>query len=85
MIRTGEGLTRALSSVNTYLQMFEDMKNDTLEDFELQNMMLLSRLVTESALEREESRGAHHRSDFSSTDDRNWKRHIIKRREQDAG
>ena len=43
---------------------------------ELCNLVLAGRLMTESALLREESRGAHYRSDFpqpSST----WQRHIV--------
>ena len=78
IIRNREGLQRALTKVNTYRKMLEDSRNERLEDFELQNVLLLSRLVIESALEREESRGAHYRSDFSKTDDENWKRHIVK-------
>ena len=54
------------------------MKNETIRDFEIQNIALLSKLVIESALEREESRGAHYRSDFNKRDDVNWRRHIIK-------
>ncbi|GAG59794.1 unnamed protein product, partial [marine sediment metagenome] len=30
-----------------------------------------------SALQREESRGAHYRVDFPDRDDVNWKKHII--------
>ena len=79
IIRNREGLLRALTKVNSYAKILEDLKNENLEDFELQNILLLSRLVIESALEREESRGAHYRSDFSKTDDENWKRHIVKK------
>lgn len=79
IIRDKIGLTKALDSVNTYELKIEDMKNETLADFELQNVQLLSKLVVESALEREESRGAHFRSDFDRTDDEKWQKHIIKR------
>jgi L-aspartate oxidase len=81
IVRNKEGLMRALSKVDTYFNKIEDMKNGNMDDFELQNVVLLSRLVIESALEREESRGAHYRSDFSKTDDVNWQKHIIKRLE----
>lgn len=81
IIRNGAGLLRALTDVNSYKKMLDDLKNESLEEFELQNIILLSRLVIESALEREESRGAHFRSDFSKTDDENWKRHILKRKQ----
>jgi L-aspartate oxidase len=79
IIRDKASLTRALAQIDALGLEIEDMKNETLADFELQNVQLLSRLVVESALEREESRGAHFRSDFDRTDDENWKRHIIKK------
>jgi L-aspartate oxidase len=49
----------------------------TTEDFELANLIILADLVTNSALQREESRGAHYREDFPDRDDINWKKHII--------
>lgn len=44
--------------------------------YELNNMVLTGRLVAEAALLREESRGAHFRSDFPQGSPR-WQRHII--------
>ena len=38
---------------------------------------LTSYLILKSALSREESRGAHQRSDFPERDDLNWKRHQV--------
>ncbi len=49
----------------------------TTEGFELANLIILADLVTNSALQREESRGAHYREDFPDRDDINWKKHII--------
>lgn len=43
---------------------------------ELKNMLLNARLMTEAALVREESRGAHFRSDFPNTSEK-WRKHII--------
>ncbi|UCH43921.1 MAG: L-aspartate oxidase [Dehalococcoidales bacterium] len=43
---------------------------------ELHNLVLIGRLVTEAALIREESRGAHFRSDFPQSS-KSWQRHII--------
>jgi L-aspartate oxidase len=43
---------------------------------ELQNLVLTGRLITEAALRREESRGAHFRSDFPQTS-ADWQRHIV--------
>lgn len=78
IIRNREGLLYARDIIRKHREELSDMKNTTLEDFELQNMVLLASLVIESALEREESRGAHYRSDFPKTDDVAWKKHIIK-------
>ena len=43
---------------------------------ELANMVTLGRLMAESALVREESRGAHYRTDFPETSDA-WLRHTV--------
>jgi len=43
----------------------------------LANLIILADLITNSALQREESRGAHYREDFPDRDDVNWKKHII--------
>ncbi len=50
------------------------------EGWELQNMLTVSRLVVASALEREETRGVHYRTDFPERDDAHWKRRIAFRR-----
>jgi L-aspartate oxidase len=44
--------------------------------YELNTMVTNARLMTEAALLREESRGAHYRSDFPSSSEK-WKRHIV--------
>ncbi len=43
--------------------------------WELQNMMLVGRIMAAAALERRESRGVHARSDYPDTDERQC-RHI---------
>jgi L-aspartate oxidase len=48
---------------------------------ELANLILLGRLVTEAALQREESRGAHYRRDFPEPRPE-WLRHIVFRRHE---
>lgn len=78
IIRNREGLLYAGSENQKYQELLNNIENTNIKDLELQNLILLSRLVIESALEREESRGAHYRSDFDKTDDVNWKRNIIK-------
>jgi L-aspartate oxidase len=44
------------------------------------NFVTLARLVAEAALWRQESRGAHYRSDFPERDDENFQRHTLQRR-----
>jgi L-aspartate oxidase len=47
---------------------------------ELANLLLAGRLATEGALIRQESRGAHYRTDFPEPDD-SWRRHIVFRKD----
>ncbi len=80
IIRNREGLLIAKNTIDGYREKISKIENTTARECELQNMVMLSGLIVDSALEREESRGAHFRSDFPLTDDKNWKRSIIKRR-----
>jgi L-aspartate oxidase len=47
---------------------------------ELANMVVVGRLMAEAALLREESRGAHFRTDFPSAREE-WRRHIVFRKD----
>ena len=49
---------------------------NTAADFELRNMLTTARLITEAALLRRESRGAHYREDFAEQSSE-WRRHIV--------
>ncbi|MCX7747299.1 MAG: L-aspartate oxidase [Clostridia bacterium] len=80
IIRNKEGLHKAKESLDKYYKMLQSVENKNITHFELQNIVLLSKLVIESAMEREESRGAHFRSDYNKTDDINWRRNIIRKR-----
>lgn len=50
------------------------------EALDLDNQLTVARLVVESALLREESRGAHYRSDYPDRNDKEWLRYIVLRR-----
>ena len=78
IIRSRETLMTAGEKIRKYADAVCDMLNEDIADIELQNMILLAEIIIESALEREESRGAHYRADFPETDDDNWKRSLVK-------
>ncbi|MBZ5515704.1 MAG: succinate dehydrogenase flavoprotein subunit [Acidobacteriia bacterium] len=50
---------------------------ELLEAIELGNLLDLSEVLVESALGRQESRGAHWREDFPQRDDINWLKHTL--------
>ncbi|MGI5901393.1 MAG: L-aspartate oxidase [Desulfitobacteriia bacterium] len=77
IIRSQEGLSQAQELLNQLGEGFEpDLR---VSDLELSNMLTLGRLIVRAALEREESRGGHFRSDFPQVDNR-WQKHsVIKR------
>jgi L-aspartate oxidase len=77
IVRSGEGLRKAaniLAAWETELKPPTDRPS-----YELANMVLVGRLMAEAALIREESRGAHYRSDFPHPSDA-WLKHIIFRK-----
>ncbi len=49
---------------------------DSPAGWECQNMLTLSLLMAAAAQNRRESRGVHFRSDFTETDDKNFKKHL---------
>jgi succinate dehydrogenase / fumarate reductase flavoprotein subunit len=51
--------------------------SDLVEALELSNLIDQAVLTVHSALNREESRGAHAREDFPNRDDKNWMKHTI--------
>ena len=83
IVRNKEGLLKAKRKINEFYDLVKDMENEEIKDYELQNRILLSKLIIESALERDESRGAHYRSDFNKTDDAKWKRNIVKNKKSE--
>ncbi len=54
IVRDGSGLREALAWLEA----------QTAEDFETRNVLLVAQLIARCALAREESRGAHYRTDF---------------------
>jgi len=74
IIRSGEGLQEAADVFDTWESLLPQPSDRT--SYELNNLVLCARLVTEAALLRKESRGAHFRTDFPQTSPE-WQRHIV--------
>ena len=55
------------------------------EALDLVNQLTVARTIVAAALARDESRGAHFRSDFPESDDRRWLRYSVVRRGAGAG
>jgi succinate dehydrogenase / fumarate reductase flavoprotein subunit len=56
-----------------------------LDSLELSNMLEYSELIVDGGLARQESRGAHFRTDFPTRDDVNWMQHTLAFRTDDGG
>lgn len=73
------GIIRNETLLNDAISIFDqynDLSPSSRYSFEVQNMLDISKLVAKGSLERHESRGAHYRSDYPYTDDKNWNCHI---------
>jgi L-aspartate oxidase len=76
IIRNSSDLKKARQKIIKWKFIFKS-ELKTSRDFELANLIILAEMITNSALQREESRGAHFRKDFPDRDDINWKKHIV--------
>lgn len=74
IIRNEKGLTEAADILAAWQKSLPQPTDRP--SYELNNLVLTGRLVTEAARHREESRGAHFRSDFPQSSPQ-WQRHIV--------
>jgi L-aspartate oxidase len=81
IIRSGKGLKEAAGVLATWESRLPDPSDRP--SYELNNLVLCARLMTEAASLREESRGAHFRTDFPQTSPE-WQQHIVFRKD-DSG
>ncbi|HVP27060.1 MAG TPA: succinate dehydrogenase/fumarate reductase flavoprotein subunit [Candidatus Bathyarchaeia archaeon] len=84
--RRGDQLQTALKEVKQLKEKFKNIKvedkekpfnTDLLNALQLQNMLDLAEITVTCALPRNESRGAHSRTDFPKRDDQNWLKHTL--------
>ncbi|HYF49816.1 MAG TPA: L-aspartate oxidase [Planctomycetota bacterium] len=82
LVRDADTMTSALQMLDFWQKYVYAEEFTTVAGMEIQNLLACAQLILRGALRREESRGAHQRSDFPKTDDVKWKRHNpINRRE----
>jgi len=90
IIRNEDGLKSALNKIEELKIKSLDMKvpegsgynKNLLDALEIENMLTIASLVTQSALVRRESRGSHYREDYPQKDDR-WDRSIVLNKNKD--
>jgi len=75
IVRCGKGLKQAitrLEEIGTRVS-----RPHSRREFEARNLQIAGMLVARSALAREESRGAHYRTDFADHNDTRFRRHSV--------
>ncbi len=75
--RRADRLSEALQQIQSFSRYVLPHVFDTLEGWELQNLLTISHLMCEAALARTESRGVHMRTDYPQTDDSHWRQHLV--------
>jgi len=80
--RNAERFEDAAGSLNHWCRYVLARHFSEVAGWELQNMLCVARLIIEAASRRQETRGAHVRTDFPETDDEHFNRHIAFQREE---
>jgi len=78
--RNREHLLEAIDNIDRWCGYVLARQFSDTSGWELQNMLTVARIIIEAALEREETRGVHLRTDFPEPDDAHWKRRLTFRR-----
>jgi succinate dehydrogenase / fumarate reductase flavoprotein subunit len=93
IFRTKQSMTEALQQVRELKEradrvMIQDkgriFNTDLIQAFELNCLVEIAETIVAGALAREESRGAHYRSDFPTRDDGRWLQHTLATRTPDG-
>jgi L-aspartate oxidase len=83
--RDADGLREAADSIRSFAAYVMPHQFDSIEGWELQNMLISASCVVDAALVRVESRGVHFRSDYPEPDDEKWRRHLTIQIDADGG
>ncbi|MEO8046172.1 MAG: FAD-binding protein, partial [Nitrospirota bacterium] len=86
LVRTHESMSAALTALTalthragsvTVQDKGRVFNTDLVQAFELQSLLDVAETIVTGALARQESRGAHYRSDFPKRDDAQWLKHTV--------
>ena len=86
VFRTGEVLEEGSKKIHEVVTGLPDIKvfdrsliwnTDLVETLEFDNLIAQAVVTMDSAVNRQESRGAHAREDFADRDDKNWMKHTL--------
>jgi len=72
IVRERSRLNEALQDVGFWCRYVLTREFDNRSGWELQNLLIIARLMIDAAIKRDESRGTHFRSDFPTRDDVRW-------------
>lgn len=82
MVRNAESLQRSEEGLraleeDSLVRLNVRNPREQMEAFEVLNMLIVAKLVTQAAKLRTESRGTHYRSDYPDQDDSSWLKNIL--------
>jgi len=93
VFRDGEMMKEGLEKIRSLKEKFEDVyvgsddkkfNQALIRTLELRNMLLISEIVAIGAIEREESRGSHYRTDFTERIDEKYLKHTVVRKGEEG-